>query len=440
MKTIKRIICCIFLSFSMLFIGIGYASLTRDFEIKGIVSANVPSKVFITSASPKNQTNASLTSSTYTGTVLNSSMVFNPSNGNSQLVYEIVFYNGSDLIYEFESLTFPTYSNQNVQYLLTGLYPEQEIEPKTFFSCQLTFTSNVPTTFNVISNFNFIVSNTEDNVGLFNHESLIDAMLNDPTNGLNNADSYLNEQIAARIKGKFLLVPSRDTLGSMAIDQGNSLEIMFGDSYAVSEEISFIIQFVDTNNDKVADYYYIFTTSVNLGEKKAPSIAIGQPIYSIYRTKISYDNVEGKWVSEETVEGYAPSRYYEESQPDYRIHTSQIPAFDHDNWQPGRLGTTFDNAIWTTVNQSSLICCEAISNVEKRYYRINIPANTSYTLIIDGDNETNANDILFELYNGNRNLLSTSNASLTFPTSGSQTTYYFTMSGSTTMDFKLDTN
>ena len=243
----------------MLFVGVGYAQITEEFEIKGLIAAVMPNKVFMTSVLDSNHKNATVNSKTYSGTVLNTSTIFNANSGTSGITYELTFYNGSDLIYEYVSEVVHTHSNNNVTYTVTNLLSGTRIEPKTYVTAYLFFESNVTTTLNSIINFRFAVANLETNVGVANHVSLAEAMIDDPTNGLNNPDSYLNEQITSRNKGTWI-VPSRDTLGSMAITQGNSLESMFGDSYATNEQIAFIIQSVHTNSDKVADYYYLYTT------------------------------------------------------------------------------------------------------------------------------------------------------------------------------------
>lgn len=439
MKLINKVLCCGALSFSMLFVGIGYATITDELEINGLVSAQIPNKVFLTSAIPETLNNAVVNSSSFTSTILNTSLIFDASSGSSEAGYKLTFYNGSNLIYEYDDEIVQTYSNNNVTYTVTNLLSGQLVQPKSYVTAYIFFDSNVTTTLNSIINFNFVVSNTDENIGLSNHESLIDAMLNDPTNGLNTSNSYLNRQIASRNKGS-LFTPSRDTLGSMAVTQGNTLEDMFGDSYATNEKIAFLLHFFDTNNDDVMDYYYLYTTSVALGPNGSPSIAIEQPIYQVYRTKIVYDNEEGEWVAEEIKEGYANSAYYEESQPNWNINRTKIPSFEPDSWTEGKLGTAFSNAIWTSVNQTSYICIETSNNVEKKYFRINIPANTSYSVMISEDNETTAQKVLLETYNSNQTLLSSSYASITFPTSSSATTYYFSMSGSRNMDFKLVKN
>ncbi len=159
----------------------------------------------------------------------------------------------------------------------------------------------------------------EDEVGQ-NHRLLIESVLNHPTEGLNaGSESYLNEQIKKRKKGSFL-VPSRDTLGSMAITQGEQLEIFVPESSG----LEFLIYFVSDTE------YELYTTGVALGERKNPATAIGQWIHPIYKTKLVCK--DGVWIAESTKIGSAKSAYYEESQPNITVNMSKIPSFDPESW------------------------------------------------------------------------------------------------------------
>jgi hypothetical protein len=432
MKLIKKVIICIALAFSILFVGVGYASLSTDFEIKGLLSAEIPNKVFITAVTEHEANNASVASKTFSSTVLNTSTYMT---GTSSIVYEVTFFNGSDLIYEYVTEEIHTHSNQNVSYLVTDLLSGQQVKPKTYITAYLRLNSNVTTTENLILNFKFVVANLDVNIGVNNHVSLIDAMVNDPTNGLNTSDSYLNEQIKKRFKKGFLN-PSRDTLGSMAITQGNTLEEMFGDSYATNEKISYVLKFYGNVNTQTIDYYDLFTTSVILGPEENENFAIDEYIYPIYKTRIIYDTKEGCWVAGEIVEGYAQSQYYDESQLDILIHTSEIPSFDEDTWKEGKLGTSMSNAALITINQNSYVTVDAANYIEKRYFKVIVPANTNKTFVSTSVN-SNSQDISIELYNTSGSLLSTATNSLKIPTSSSQQTYIIAINGSRTMNFKF---
>lgn len=148
------------------------------------------------------------------------------------------------------------------------------------------------------------------------HANLIDNLINGEGIGLNSPDSYLNEQIAYR-EDRF----GRDTLGSMAITQGTALETLFDLN---TENVTFLIQMVSDTQ------YYIFTTSLDLGERGSPNYRIGSTISPIYRTTVVKTN--GTWVATVTEEGAATSAYYEESQYIF-ITRSRIPSFDPDSWR-----------------------------------------------------------------------------------------------------------
>lgn len=147
------------------------------------------------------------------------------------------------------------------------------------------------------------------------HVTLIDNIINGEGIGLNYSDSYLNEQIRNRDR-----YWNRDTLGSMAITQGSALDDLFD---LGTENVAFLIQM------KSDTTYYIFTTSVELGEKGSPTHSIGSTISPIYRTVVEKQN--GTWVAISTNEGSAKSAYYEESQLIF-ITRSKIPSFDPDSW------------------------------------------------------------------------------------------------------------
>ena len=430
MKLFCKILTYVALIFSMLFVGVGYANLTKELKMEIAFAPSITKKVVLSSVEVTQEINSTIVSRTHSGTTFNMLAQFNES---STISLVLKFFNGSDLIYEYDSEEIHTYSNNNVSYIVNGLSKGQKLQPKSFITAYLYFQSNVVTDLTAIMNFHFHVANIEDNIGIENHESLIDAMVNDTTNGLNNPNSYLSEQIIVRYSdsnGK----PSRDSLGSMAAKQGNELDIMFGDAYSTTEEISYLFHFIDPNNDGVIDSYYLYTTSIYLGDKKSLSVPLGEPVYCIYRTEIVYNVEEGKWEPLEIVEGYAPSAYYVEDQPN--MNSSRLPAFDHRNWQEGRLGTSFEDAMWTNVNQEKLTCCHAYDTVEKRYYKVNIPGGT-YSFVVDSDIQTNAEDVTIEVYNSNRTLISSSKGTANITNNGSESMYYIVLSGAKTMDYKF---
>lgn len=162
----------------------------------------------------------------------------------------------------------------------------------------------------------------DDEIGK-NHVALVEDLIGDNNgNGLNNPNSYLNQQIKKR---QNIWYRDLDTLGSMGVDQQDELEKIFT---LDSKNLSFLIQFV---NDTT---YYIFTTEVEFGENGAPNYKIGEEYISpIYRTLVK--NINGIWEAQTSAKGYALSAYYEES--NLFGNVTKIPSFDADTWQAGNL-------------------------------------------------------------------------------------------------------
>ncbi len=150
------------------------------------------------------------------------------------------------------------------------------------------------------------------------HAVLIDNLVNGENIGLNSPDSYLNEQIAVRLDRH----GGHDTLGSMAITQGTALEQLFD---LGTQNVTFLIHM------KSDTLYYIFTTSLDLGEKRNPTYKIGTTISPIYRTTVVKQ--DGKWITTVTEEGSATSAYYEETQPSIFENISRIPSFNPTTWK-----------------------------------------------------------------------------------------------------------
>ena len=174
-------------------------------------------------------------------------------------------------------------------------------------------------------------------------ESLADSIVNDATNGLNNSNSYLNDQIEYRCSTSG--GGTRDTIGSMAVTQGDGLD----DDFALTENgVDFLLQFVDENSDGTIDFYYLFITEVDLGERGErywwgtlktegkPTTPIGEYIYPIFRFKVT-KNSNGEWVAGPEEVGSAISAWYEESRSD--MDYTQIPSFDPDTWVAGKMTT-----------------------------------------------------------------------------------------------------
>ena len=199
------------------------------------------------------------------------------------------------------------------------------------------------------------------------HDALIDSIVDGENIGLNTLSSYINEQLAKRAEW------GRDTLGSVAVLQGDSLADMFGTEAA---NLEFLIQTVSDTK------YYLFTTNIDLGTRGtvyysgghpynstpgSPNVPIGEPIYAVYRTVIKL--IDGVWTRIITEEGYATSAWYDENQLDAYKNATQIPCFNPNTWMPGRLGGSTDEAIWTYSGQTIVAKCDR-EEYPSIYYQI----------------------------------------------------------------------
>ena len=241
-----------------------------------------------------------------------------------------------------------------------------------------------------------------------NHAALLNNLINGTTAngvvvGLNNPKSELNGYIDDRLDGG-LFVPKRDYFGSMAVTGGAEMEAIFGTE---SAELSFIIQVVDDLN------YYVYTTSVYLGERGElnwlnqrtkdgnPSIAIGEYIYAIYRSKLNRATTSSSWNIVETLVGKAKSAWYEENRSNATL--TQIPSFDIKTWEEApNAGKEFNttHAIWTFVGDSVNPKRETLS--ENTYYRIK--SKTARTITVSSTAATST----IRIYNEGRSLMYTS--------------------------------
>ena len=150
--------------------------------------------------------------------------------------------------------------------------------------------------------------------------------------GLNNKDSgntngnYLLRQIDYRQQGGFLW-SSRDTLGSMAITQGDTLDNIFGTEAA---NLEFLIYFRDRDGNFSTSEYFIFTWDKPLRDANNNQVTtINKTVYPIYRTRVS-KNSAGVWEQHESLTGYATTAYYEESR--WNANYSKILSIEPDSF------------------------------------------------------------------------------------------------------------
>lgn len=274
----------------------------------------------------------------------------------------------------------------------------------------------------------------EDHAWLINN--LISGEKNGSVIGLDNPKSDLNEYIQDRLDGG--LGWKRDYFGSMAVTGDAEMEALFG---AAAQGLSFIIQVVNDNE------YYIFTTSVYLGERGEPnwintgnktpgkpSVPIGEYIYPIYRTKITRPNSSTPWNIVETKEGKALSDWYDENRRNANI--TQIPAFDPNSWVEAKLGgsASTSQAIWTFIGAEATAYPVALNTPV--YYRITPASAGSRTVKCADPNCT------ITVYNSNGQVLATSAATsdggVSVTWNGSANTlYYLSFQGAMSMHFTV---
>lgn len=266
--------------------------------------------------------------------------------------------------------------------------------------------------------------------------NLISGTKNGNVIGLDNPDSDLNEYIQNRLDGG--LGWKRDYFGSMAVTGDAEMEALFG---AAAQGLSFIIQVVNDNE------YYIFTTSVYLGERGEPnwintgnktpgkpSVAIGQYIYPIYRTKITRPNSSTPWNIVETKMGKALSDWYDENRRNANI--TQIPAFDPNSWVEAKLGdsATANQAIWTFVGDETTAYPDARNTPV--YYQLKPQSAGNRTV------KSSNPDCTIKVYNSNGQVLATSTPTADGGVSvswngGANTLYYLSLEGSMSMHFTV---
>ena len=259
-----------------------------------------------------------------------------------------------------------------------------------------------------------------------NHRELIDTILDGVVTdkngnkieiGLNNSDSYISKEIDNRSTSWLF---SSKTLGSMDYWERNDIADYFN---LDTTGLTFLIYFPDG----VADTYYLYTTSVDLGES-SPSVPIGQDIYPIYQT-ILQKNEKGQWVATETKVGYADSAYY--SNPVTGSLFVKYPSFDPATWDEGDLGNSFGDAV--IVNAGETVTTYLTLPTDSRYYKFTAKSNKNTAISTDN---TYAK---FNVYNSNGKLLDVNGqgtSAITFkPTNNG--VYYIEVSGDTSITFKI---
>lgn len=278
---------------------------------------------------------------------------------------------------------------------------------------------------------NFVWAGSEvlpDDVQGEDHHSLIAAIVHGQ-NGLNTPNSALNQQITAR-KDSWR---SWDTFGSMDWRDEAEMNDLFN---LETDGLSFMLYFPDDQPNK----QYLFTTSVDLGEpgwfSAAPNIPIGEYVYVVYRTELTWDDTLGEWVEEQTEVGYAKSAYYNNDL--LGSVARKCPAFDATSWTAGKLGTTRATSIYAYVGETTTAYVDSATEVA--YYDLTngtagTRSVTSTNLdcsitIMDKNGKTLATSQIVTAGDGSKSVSVSWSAS-------ANTLYYIAVSGDTSMTFTI---
>lgn len=228
-----------------------------------------------------------------------------------------------------------------------------------------------------------------------NHRMLIENILNGTYVsggqtqgiGLNTENSYLVSEIDKR---KDISYRDANQLGSMDIWQSDRINEFFNLSEA-SNKVEFILKFPDGSDDT----YYLYSTSLELGDGWSPEIPVGTNIYPVYKTTIQR-NADGIWEATSTEVGYAKSARYNNPYTGLALGN----AFDTNSWVKGKIGTGFDDAVYTKLNYAMPV--ETHSQTSETYYYYDSTSTTNVSVTVQ-----NSDKAVVYVYDNNGNLVST---------------------------------
>lgn len=139
MVKIRKVLLFVICSFFTIFLSIGYAALSKDFNVTGTIIVNPQEGVFISSASVSSG-NAIVNS--YSGTVLNSKVDLGRSSGISTATINLTVFNNYDETYAFNGYIYSygenTFSNENYE-ISVDIPRKTEVLSKATLSFSVTF-------------------------------------------------------------------------------------------------------------------------------------------------------------------------------------------------------------------------------------------------------------------------------------------------------------
>lgn len=231
-----------------------------------------------------------------------------------------------------------------------------------------------------------------------NHYNLVQRLVSGTSGntviGLNNSNSQLSTYVKNRVNNGYA-----DYFGSVAVTGGSEMSQLFD---ASTNNITFFIEHISNTE------YYIYTTSVYLGERGKsqwqwfqlvntqagnPSIPIEEWVYAVYKTKLTRASSSREWTIAQTWTGRAKSDWYDENQNKAYQNVTQIPAVDLDTWQEYTMGSAMNKneAIWTFVGDNGAMHTKTPENPV--YYQITPKRAQTITIT------TNAVNAEFTIYN-----------------------------------------
>lgn len=291
------------------------------------------------------------------------------------------------------------------------------------------------------------------------HAWLINNLLNgtdDAGNaiGINNPDSDLSNTIEARINRRY------NTFGSMATWDGGDLDELFG---AEAAELEFLIEAVNTDNDGIIDYYYIYTIGIDLeyeiahiGLSAFETIPYGEKIYPVYRTTVmptEFEDGSVLWEATISESGYANSAVYETIGSG---GLTSLPGIDPSTWTPypnedetyNTLGKSMDDPIWTYAGYENIVSLDTPNEIA--YYAISMPdqnywywdsEETLYSLTIT----SSTNNCTFIVYDKDGGIITTSTTNADGVATANLSVYeeiprYIAITGNTEITFTITQN
>ena len=291
------------LSLSMLFVGVGYARLTKTLSVAGNVQVDMPNAIFISNVTLKAENNATATVNAYTQRVLNTTVILG-SSADASVSFQIEFYNNTDkdMAYVGTILDEAAYDNDGIAHAVSDVLHGQAIQRKGKLTLTLTFSYRDGVSANKVLNsligfqFGEVIDFEQEEEqgkedGTFvpgeSYNTLIQNILtNENRYGLN--DSHKGYVVHDALASKKILYSSDHTTG------GNIDKLYAALQIDASKNIDFVFEYVSETEYVV----YLF-------DRK--DVAEGSDI-TVYKQYFHYDTThynKPQWVAGTALIGHA---------------------------------------------------------------------------------------------------------------------------------------